>query len=105
MVHRSTGTEHLHTNLHFFRLRARLTQAELAARVGAPIGPYVISRYEHGLQPSDDSHVDRLASALGVTREQLLQPPRIIRTDRPVVLARPAEAVELDVPVLAEAMA
>lgn len=66
--------------LHAARLRAGLTQREVARR--ARIHFNTVSRAERGL-PIHLAHVARLAGALRVSRETLLEPlePRADRVD------------------------
>jgi transcriptional regulator with XRE-family HTH domain len=63
-------TEHLAANLRRFRHAAELTQGQLGARTG--LRQNYISSLERGLRPARTSHLDRLASALGVTVFDLL---------------------------------
>lgn len=52
------------------RVRAGLTQAELARRVGC--SQQTLSGYERGSRPRSAAVVLRLCTALGVTKEELL---------------------------------
>jgi transcriptional regulator with XRE-family HTH domain len=55
------------------RLRAVLTQAQLAARAGVSV--FTVSRLERGERPATIPTVQRLAAALGVEPGVLTRPP------------------------------
>ena len=79
----------LATNLRFYRELGRVSQHQLAVRAGPPFSQSVISRLERGLQPSDPSQIETLASALNVPHDALLRRPRRVRrldALRPAVL-------------------
>ena len=65
-------------NLRTIRLARRMTQGFLATTTD--LDQVYISALERGLRPSDQSHVTRIAKALGVT-------PRILLADAGVVVA------------------
>ena len=67
---------YLAVNLRRYRVEARLKQAELAQRAGAPFTQQYISALERGLRPSERSHVGILASVLGVPETALLRKVR-----------------------------
>ena len=71
-------------NLRFYRQQCELSQADLAARAGDPLTQAYISLLERGYRPRSQSHVDQLASALGVRARALLARPRPVR--RPVII-------------------
>lgn len=58
------------------RIRAGLSQGELAERAG--VGRNTISRLEHGANARFDT-IDKLALALGTVRARLIRPPRQTR--------------------------
>jgi transcriptional regulator with XRE-family HTH domain len=62
------------TRLRSLRERARMTQAELAAKIGSDQS--IISRWERNLAEPELTVVERLATALGVYAVELLIGPR-----------------------------
>ena len=91
---------HCDANLRYYRQHLGLSQLELATRAGSAFSQSYVSRLECGLRPSDSQHVQALAAALGVGRDALVRPPRIVRqvaTLRPVILrVAPTPALESD---------
>lgn len=57
-------------NLRVARVRARLTQTQLAERIGSRQD--YIGRLERGYRPVRDEHVQQIADALGVSVASLL---------------------------------
>ena len=64
---------YLRENLRRLRSECRWSQAELARRAGDGFSQAYVSRLEGGLRPSEDKHVDRLASVFGLERRDLLR--------------------------------
>lgn len=89
------GVEYLGNNLKFYRQLLGLAQHALAAKLGKPFTQPYVSRLECGWRPFHSSHIDSLASELGVSRKLLLRRPRIVQSHRPVVVMRRAKVQEL----------
>ena len=80
------GFEYLGQNIRFYRRLRGFAQHELAARAGLAFTQPYVSKLECGWRPFDVSHVDALAAALSLSRQQLLRQPRIVQSDRPVIV-------------------
>ena len=66
-----TDLRHLAPNLRRYRLKRRLTQSEIARRVGVP--QQRVSELERGLLPHDATFIEVLAGALDVSPSSLLR--------------------------------
>ena len=85
------GLQHLGVNVRYYRQLLGLTQHGLVARAANAFSQSSLSRLESDPSPTDDQHIDTLATALEVSRDDLLHRPRIVREPsrlRPVVLRR-----------------
>lgn len=71
-------------NLRLYRQLRRLSQRELAMRSVPALHQGYVSRLERGLQPSDESHCAVLATALGVSLEDIMRRRKFMATNRNV---------------------